>query len=816
MKSNCITTGATPRGRWGQGIRVACAAVGLLAGGTLSAGWKDYLPAEVIVGNQRLPDPATLRIPGYILVDPVSRKVFVVDTGNSRVLRYPSKAALEDGVPAEAVFGQPDLFTAQPKTTQDRLWFPEAAAIDPAGRLWVMDSGNYRVVRFDDAATAPSGSKAAQVLGQPDFVTRQNGGPGRMMQPNALTLDAAGRLWVSDSMGRRVLRFDNAASKPNGFQPDGVLGQPDLNTYTTGRSDRLFSDVADIVADDQGRLWVSDSGNGRILRFDNPASGDFLAADGVLGQVDFVTTSAAYDASTLRYAGSLAIGKDGTLHAIDFGSQRILRWRDAASRTNGSPADGVLGRFGFDASAGYPSGLGYVSAPSAVAIDPDGALWVTDVGEERALMWNSVLNTTNGATANRILGFTRETPVYRRDPLTVPLAPNTTLEDPVSGKFFVGDSVRVLRYASRKAAESGAAPEAALGRTKLSETFSGIASDVNLYTVGGLALDQDGRLWVSDPIRNRVVAFDSAATAPTGSRMSRVLGQPDFSSTTGAATVTGLRAPWGIALDAQGGLWVADTENNRVLRYDNVRQKPNGAAADGVLGQPDFDTADAGTEPGRLKRPRGLALDADGRLWIADSERNRVIRHDNPRNADPLANPACELGGVASLGPKGMYNPYAVAITRHGRLWVADNGFNRVLRFENALSKTNRAPADGVLGAATLNLGLGQGRSHQQFRRPVGLSLDANENLWVADPENYRLLRFTPSESARILEVGTVPAGKLRLQFHAMEAGRFIVQSSTDLRTWVDEATYDVGGGQTQDHHRAADGISRMFRVLEP
>lgn len=802
-------------GRWGQRILLACAAAGMVAGGTLSAGWKDYQQAEAIVGNTRLPDPGTMFLPRRILVDPVSRKVFLVDTGNHRVLRYPSKAALEDGTQAEAVFGQPDLYTARPRTAQDSLWTPEGAAMDSAGRLWVVDSGNYRVMRWDNAATAASGSMAAQVLGQPDFASRDNGGDGRMMQPRAVAVDQAGRLWVSDHMGERILRFDGAATKPNGGQPDGVLGQPDMDTYASGLTQKQFTGVVDLAVDAQGRLWASDANHGRILRFDNPASGNFLPADGVLGQLDFESYSDASGPSTIRYTGGITVANDGTLHVVDTWARRVLRWKDAASRTNGSPADGVLGRLGLAGDAPVGTDLGYLATPAGVAADPDGGLWVLDLQEERALRWNSILSRTNGAPADRILGFSPEVPWYRRNPLTGPVTPTGVLEDPITGKFFVGDVVRVLRYSSRMAAENGAAPEAALGRTKLSETIVGTVSDVTLSEVGGMALDAEGRLWVSDTGRNRVVAFDSAATAPTGAKMSRVLGHPSFTRATSGITDKEFRAPRGLVLDEQGGLWVADTGNHRILRFDSVATKTNGAAADAVLGQPDMTTAGTGTEFWRLKGPRGVALDSSGRLWVVDTERNRVVRYDTPRTATPTENPSGELGALANTSPRGMYQPYALAVTRHGRLWVADSGGTRVMRFENAASKTNRAAADGVLGAVGLSVGTDGGRSLEHFRRPEGLSLDANENLWLADRGNFRLMRFSPEESAVVESVSLV-GGKVRLQFKTKADGKFIVQSSVDLRNWVDEETYQLPAGAVQLYERASDGVARSFRVLEP
>lgn len=782
----------------------------------MQAGWRDYDQAEAIVGNRRLPDPETLHAPGHILVDPVSRKVFVVDSGYHRVLRYPSTAALQDGTPAEAAFGQPDLYTAQPRTTQSSLWRPEAATIDSSGRLWVLDSGNYRVLRWDNAATVGTGTAAVQVLGQPDFTSRQNGGDGRLTQPRAIAVDGAGRLWVSDWMGRRVLRYDAAASKPNGGQPNGVLGQPDMASSNVGlRTARDFSTITDLAVDAQGRLWMADSDNGRVLRFDNPAAGNYLPADGVLGQMDFVSRSQDFSASIGRFLSSLTVGSDGTLHVSDSGMQRVLRWKNAATRTNGSPADGVLGRLGFLQSSDYPGMPGYINVPSGVAADPDGGVWVIDGGEERALLWNSIHSQTNGAAADRILGFTAEVPVYRRQVARDTISPVQALEDPKTGKFYVAESVRVLRYASRLAAENGAAPEAALGKQLITMGASGTPSDINLTSTGGLALDGDGRLWVSDPNANRVVAFDTPATSPTGTKMSRVLGQTLFTEGVAGLTARALRGPRALAFDAAGGLWVADAGNHRVVRFDSPAAKGNGGAADAVLGQPDFTTAEAGTEAWRLRSPRGVAVDAAGRLWIADTERNRVVMHESPRAAVPTAAPKLELGGLASVGPAGMSSPNSVVVTRGGRLWVSDSGFTRLLRFEAAASRTNRAPADGVLGAPNLDRGLILGRSLEHFSTPQGLSLDVNENLWMADTFNHRLLRFAPEESAVIREVSTVP-GKIRMQFETTAAGVFIVQSSTDLRTWVDEQSYKLGAGAKPLFERASDGTARFLRVFEP
>lgn len=791
--------------------------VGIGAATQLSAGWVSNEAADVILGDARLPDPWTLRNASDVDVDGASGKVFVVDVGHHRVLRYPSIAAYANGEPAEAVLGQSDLYSAEAKTTAAGLNTPYMATLDAAGRLWVLDAGNYRVLRWDQAATVASGASAVQVLGQPDFVTADNGGEGRMSQPTALAVDSKGRLYVGDSRGRRILRFDGAAAKTNGAPANGLLGQPDFQTYVVGKAPNQFEAVSDLAVDAQDRLWVADFMNNRVLRFDAPASGNNLPANAVLGQPDFDSTGREYGPSVVGMASSLVIGTDGTLYVGDGHGRRVLRWKNAATLANGAPADGVLGRKGFTSAAEYGnSPAEWIGGVSRMGLDGEGRLWVADGLYSRILRWDEVRTRANGAPADGVLGAVDPGVLFRVPPEKAPFAATAVLEDPATGKFYVADYARVLRFKNRSAAESGGLPEAALGKESLSSSGSGAASQVNLRSAWGLALDAEGRLWVSDQEGNRVVAFDQAATAPTGTPMSRVLGQPDFVSSTKGLSSAGLSAPRAIVLDASGNLWVADAGNHRVVRFNAAASKGAGAAADAVLGQPDFVTAATGNEAGRFNGPRGLAVDAAGRLWVADTGKHRVVRYNEPMKALPMTDPSGTLGRSGSLDGLSMREPSGVAVTRGGRLWVADMSYNRVLRFENAAQLTNTAPASGALGTAVLNQFTVEGRTRRVFRRPMGVSLDANESLWVADVNNARLLKFTPDSLATVEAMERTAAGVWRLRFSTQGAGTFNVQSSTDLKVWTDEAAYKLGAGVSQWHQRPADGVSRFFRIYEP
>jgi len=114
-----------------------------------------------------------------------------------------------------------------------------------------------------------------------------------------------------------------------------------------------------------------------------------------------------------------------------------------------------------------------------------------------------------------------------------------------------------------------------------------------------------------------------------------VLGQLDFISQISAINATGMNLPGNVATDSNGRLWVADTSNNRVLRFDNAAFKANGAAADGVLGQPDFTSKVSTVSVTGMNSPTGLATDSTGNLWVADTSNNRVLYFVNSVSPTP-------------------------------------------------------------------------------------------------------------------------------------------------------------------------------------
>jgi streptogramin lyase len=203
--------------------------------------------------------------------------------------------------------------------------------VDGAGRLWVAERDNNRVLRFDNAAAKANGAAADAVLGQPDFVTGTGGvGASKMAEPFGVYVDAGGRLWVSEDVNNRALRFDNAAAKANGGAADGVLGQPDFTTNTGSTTQSGTKGVRGVWGDVRGRLYLVEEGNSRITVFNNAASlANGAPADNVIGQADFTTGTGVTPptSSSFSFPNSMCIDNaKNQIWVADAGNNRVLRF----------------------------------------------------------------------------------------------------------------------------------------------------------------------------------------------------------------------------------------------------------------------------------------------------------------------------------------------------------------------------------------------------------------------------------------------------------------------------------------------------------
>lgn len=326
--------------------------------------------------------------PGGIAIDHQNNKLYVSDNKNNRVLRfaYPPDS---NRPAAEAVFGQADFTSNSSGNGANRMNAPQSLAVDDLGNLWVADSENNRILRFEDAANKTNGANADGVLGQADFTaTSSNNTASAINKPAGIFVDKNNRLWVADAENHRVLRFDDAANKANGADADGVLGQEDFISDESNTSINRMSLPLGVYLDVNGSLWVVELLNNRVLRFDDAANKTNGAdADGVLGQINFTNDSPSTTASTFAFPSNVTGDARGNLYVLEVGNSRLMVFENAGSASNGSAATNVLGQVDFNSNAQVTSasGLKIDNLVQPFFDNKEEKLWIPDPGNHRIL-----------------------------------------------------------------------------------------------------------------------------------------------------------------------------------------------------------------------------------------------------------------------------------------------------------------------------------------------------------------------------------------------------------------------------------------------
>ncbi len=319
---------------------------------------------------------------------------------------------LLDGAGAKVILGWEPSHLAEPISPSPSVLFgPRGVCLHPDGSLWVCDTGHHRLLRWRRAPDADN-APADLVIGQPGFAREGRNAKG---EPSAASLNVPtgvcdwGRgLAVADAWNHRVLLWRAAPTRDN--QPaDIVLGQQD-GTQALANRGADHPNAATLhwpygVAEIDGKLVVADTGNRRVLIWNDPqATGD--RADIVLGQPDFdardENAGRAVNALGMRWPHGVALWR-GMLAVSDAGDNRIMLWKGMPDRS-GAPCDLVLGQKDFSGcdhnmAAYYPSAAA-LNMPYAIAV-AGGRLIATDTASSRLIAFSEA---ATGAAADRLTG----------------------------------------------------------------------------------------------------------------------------------------------------------------------------------------------------------------------------------------------------------------------------------------------------------------------------------------------------------------------------------------------------------------------------
>ena len=352
----------------------------------------------------------------------------------------------------------------------------------------------------------------------------------------------------------------------------------------------------------------------------------------VIGQTDFTSSGWNTTASTLTQTVGVAVDNtNGKLYVADYGNNRVLRYAISTLAT-GVAAERVFGQANLtsgSANRGGACAQNTLSSPSGITVDASGTLWVADANNNRIVWYTSAYSAaSDGPNASGVLG---QTDYISTASGTTASTLNTSGQIPYitissGGALFITDvsNNRILRWDGAAALTPGTnSANGVLGQGVFTTSANGTTSTTLNEPRG---IDIFGTtMFVADKANNRVLRFDNPVAAANGAAANGVLGQADFTTGTLGTTQAIMNAPVDVAIDGNGRLYVSDIDNARVLIFNSAAGKANGANADNVLGQALYTTnAQAVTQPG-IYYAYGLTV-GGGYLYISDGGAGRVLR----------------------------------------------------------------------------------------------------------------------------------------------------------------------------------------------
>jgi parallel beta-helix repeat protein len=567
----------------------------------------------------QLPQPWYFRQPQGVAVD-AGGNVYVADSDNYRIQKYDSRG----------------IFLAQ-WSTSGRPW---GIGVDGGGNVYVANqSGGHNIQKFDSNGN---------YLTQWGTYGSDNG---QLKYPEGLTVDALGTIYVADTGNSRIQKFDSSGAY--------------LTQWGTGGSGNgQFSRPDGLAVDVAGTIYVADTGNNRIQRF---------AGDGTyLGQWGLAGSSNGQFSEPL----GVAVGANGNVYVSDSFNQRIQKFDK-----NGK----YLSQWG-----SYGNADGQFMFVGGVAVSASGNVYVTDINNGRIQEFDG-----SGNYLNQMDSQGSSSGQFRH--------PSGAAAD-ASGNVYVADAEnnRIEKFD---------------GNGNYLTQWSALGNgNGRLYNPQGVAVDGTGNVYVADAYNRRIVKFTSSGAylsqwVSVGSGNNRLPSEPSavavdtsgnvyvttwdnnilkFDSNGNYLTEWGsagsgngqFEIPLGVAVDRAGNVYVADSSNYRIQKFDSTGHYLTGWTTNGW----------------QFNGPNGVAVDGSGNIHVTDWS-------DRIRKFDGNGNYLTAWGGTGS-GNGQFRSPRSVAVDINGNVYVVDTDNNRIQKFSLAVSVPG-APtgvtANADSGAVTIN-----------------------------------------------------------------------------------------------------------------
>ena len=578
----------------------------------------------------------------------------------------------------------------------------------------------------------------------------------RFTNPTGITTDAASNVYVADTVSHTIRKISSTGVVTT---LAGMTEQPG-SADGTGVEAR-FNFPSGISTDGGGNLYIADTFNSTIRKIDTAGAVSTVAGTvAVTGSTDGLGAAAQFN-----FPSGITVDAAGNLYVADTLNNSIRKISPAGVV---STLAGMAGQFGIDDDTGAAARFNF---PGGIIVDSAGTLYVADTV-------NHAIREVSAAGIVTTLAGEKGLP-GSADGLYPDVRfnlPQGITVDAAGNKYVADTSNSTIRMIS----PAGQVTKVA-GRTELrnGQTVGLIGSDDGDVATAlfnqpfGITRDASGNLYIADTFNHTIRKIDPAMTVTTLAGMAE-----QFGSTDGNGADARFKSPTGITADAAGNLYVADSDNKNTIRKINPagvvttiagKANPSVGGAIGLVNEPFGIVADSagnlyladsdestirkisatgavttvagsagltGSNDGtgsaaRFNHPEGITIDTQGNLYVVDTS-NHTVRKITP------------TGVVTTLAAQ-FNAPSGIAADGAGNLFVADTANHTIRKIDGSGIVATLAGTAGVPGSAD-----GKGLA-ARFHSPIGITIDATGNLYVADRDNHAVRKITPDSEVTTL-----------------------------------------------------------------
>lgn len=377
------------------------------------------------------------------------------------------------------------------------------------------------------------------------------------------------------------------------------------------------------------------------------------------------------------------------------------------------------------------------------------------------------------------------------------------------GNVYVAE---VGNHTIRKVTPAGVVTTLA-GRAGSPGRADGTNSAARFNQPSGVAVDANGVVYVGDTANHTIRKLTPVGTNWVVTTLAGVAGSPG--SADGANSAARLNAPCGVRLDRAGNLYVVDNGGCTIRKLTLVETNWMVTTLAGRAGSPGI--ADGTNSAARFGNYMGgLAVDGATNVYVADFS-NHTIRKLTPVGMDwvvtTLAGVAGAYGSADGTNRTARFrNPNDVRVDSAGHLYVADQ-FNETIR-RMTLEGTNWVVTTlaGLAGSYGSANGTG---SAARFNAPCAVALDSADNLYVVECYNHTIRKgmLTSSVQRSVLQVASLTPAQFSIAFSGPPGVALSLESSEDLSQWQVVRTFSLVNGTNSHALPAPLAGNRFWRL---